>query len=123
MGQLDEADELTAQALAALPEGVFSATLHQLRAEIAVMRGRYDEAAAGNRATRRIIGDTTDLQFTQTLRYTAGMIALGTGDIAAARQAVTEGLPERDEPLGRAVRLAAALAGHAGRGRRRDPAP
>ncbi len=98
MGQPDEADELTSQALAALPEGVFSATLHQFRCEIAVMRGRYDEAAAGNRATRRIIGDTTDAQFTQTLRYTAGMTALGTGDIAAAREAVTEGLPDVTSP-------------------------
>jgi DNA-binding CsgD family transcriptional regulator/tetratricopeptide (TPR) repeat protein len=100
MGQLDEADELTSQALAALPEGVFSATLHQFRAEIAVMRGRYDEAAAGNRATKRIIGDTNDVQFTQTFRYTAGMIALGTGDIAGARDAVTEGLPDVASPWG-----------------------
>ena len=98
MGQLDEADELTSQALAALPEGVFSATLHQFRAEIAVMRGRYDEAAAGNRATRRIIGDTRDVQFTQTLRYAVGMTALGTGDIAAAREAVTRGLPDVTSP-------------------------
>jgi tetratricopeptide (TPR) repeat protein len=94
MGQLDQADELTSQALATLPEGVFSATLHQFRAEIAMMRGQYDQAVASNRATRRIIGDTVDIQFTQTIRYTTGMIALGTADIAAARQAVTDGLPE-----------------------------
>ena len=100
MGQLDEADELTAQALAALPEGVFSATLHQVRAEIAVMRGRYDEATASERATRRIVGDTVDIQFTQALRYTAGMIALGSGDLAAAREAVTEGLPDVTSPWG-----------------------
>jgi ATP/maltotriose-dependent transcriptional regulator MalT len=100
MGQLDEADELASQALAALPQGVFSATLRQFRAEVAVMRGRYDEAAAGNRATRRIIGDTRDVQFTQTLRYTEGMTALGSGDIAAAREAVTEGLPQVAGPWG-----------------------
>jgi DNA-binding CsgD family transcriptional regulator/tetratricopeptide (TPR) repeat protein len=100
MGQLDEADELAAQARAALPEGVFSATLHQFRAEIAVLRGRYAEAAAGNRAAKRIIGDTVDIQFTQTLRYTTGMAALGTGDITAARAAVTEGLPDVTSPWG-----------------------
>ena len=94
MGQLDEADELTSQALATLPDGVFSATLHQFRAEIAMMRGQYDLAVASNRATRRIVGDTADIQFTQTLRYTTGMIALATADITAARQAVTEGMPE-----------------------------
>jgi len=100
MGQLDEADELTSQALATLPEGVFSATLHQFRAEIAMMRGQYDQAVASNRATRRIIGDTVDIQFIQTLRYTTGMIALATADIAAARRAVTEGLPEMTRPGG-----------------------
>jgi predicted ATPase/DNA-binding CsgD family transcriptional regulator len=100
MGQLDEADELTSRALAALPEGVFSATLHQFRAEIAVMRGRYDEATASDRATRRIVGGSLDIQFTQTLRYTAGMIALGSGDIAAAREAVAEGLPDVTSPWG-----------------------
>jgi DNA-binding CsgD family transcriptional regulator/tetratricopeptide (TPR) repeat protein len=99
-GQLDEADELTARALAALPEGVFSATLHQFRAEIAAMRGRYDEAAASNRTARRIIGDTVDIQFTQTLRYTMGMTALGQRDIAAARDSVTEGLPDVTSPWG-----------------------
>jgi predicted ATPase/DNA-binding CsgD family transcriptional regulator len=100
MGRLDEADQLTSRALAALPEGVFSATLHQFRAEIAVIRGRYDEATASDRATKRIVGDTVDMQFTQTLRYTAAMIALGSGDIAAAREAVTEGLPDVTSPWG-----------------------
>ena len=55
LGRWDEADELTARALAALPEGVFSATLHGLRAELAAMRGRYDEAARELRETRRMV--------------------------------------------------------------------
>jgi ATP/maltotriose-dependent transcriptional regulator MalT len=97
-GQFDEADELISRALATLPEGVFSATLHQFRAEIGVMRGQYDQAAASNRAVRRMMGETLDPQFTQTIRYTAGMIALGTGDTRAAREAVTEGLPDMASP-------------------------
>jgi DNA-binding CsgD family transcriptional regulator len=67
---------------------------------MAVMRGGYDEATASNRVTKRVIGDTVDVQFTQTLRYVAGMTALGTGDIPAARQAVTEGLPDMTTPWG-----------------------
>ena len=98
MGQLEEAEELTAQALAAFPEGIFSATLHQFRAEIAIMRGRYDDAAASTRAAKRLIGDEVDLQFAQPLRYATGMTALGTGDLTGARQAVTEGLPGMTTP-------------------------
>ena len=100
LGRWDEADELTARALAALPEGVFSATLHGVRAELAAMRGRYDEAARELRETRRMVGDTRDVQFTLTLRSIAAMTALGRGDIAAARQAVTDGLPEAESEWG-----------------------
>jgi DNA-binding CsgD family transcriptional regulator/tetratricopeptide (TPR) repeat protein len=94
LGRWEEADELTARALTALPEGVFSATLHGLRAELAVMRGRYDEAARELRETRRAVGDTPDVQFTLPLRYTAAAIALGTGETASARKSVLDGLPE-----------------------------
>jgi DNA-binding CsgD family transcriptional regulator/tetratricopeptide (TPR) repeat protein len=100
LGRWDEADELLAPALAALPEGVFSATLHGLRAELAAMRGRYDEAARELRETRRTVGDTRDVQFTLPLRYTATVIALGLGDIAAARQTVMDGLPEAETEWG-----------------------
>jgi ATP/maltotriose-dependent transcriptional regulator MalT len=84
---------MVARALAALPEGMFSATLQGLRAELAAMRGRYDEAAHELRETRRKVGDTRDIQFTLPLRYVAAMIALGQGDTAAARGTVMDGLP------------------------------
>jgi predicted ATPase/DNA-binding CsgD family transcriptional regulator len=100
LGRWADADELTARALAALPEGVFSATLHGLRAELAALRGRYDEAARELRETRRTVGNTRDVQFTLPLRYTAAMIALGVGDIATARQAVIDGLPEAQRGWG-----------------------
>ncbi len=92
LGQWAEADRLTGRALSGLPEGVFGAALWQLRAELAAMRGRYDDAAGELRAGRRAIGDTTDLQFTQPIRYAEAMIALGRGDLPAARGAVAAGL-------------------------------
>ncbi len=100
LGRWQEVDELTAGALAALPEGVFSAILHALRADLAAMRGLYDEAARELRETRRIVGDTRDLQFILAMRFTAAMIALGRGDIAAARTTVLEGLPGAGAPEG-----------------------
>ena len=56
------------------------------------MRGRYDDAARELRAGRRAMGDTTDVQFTQPMRYAEAMIALGRGDLPAARDAVAAGL-------------------------------
>jgi DNA-binding CsgD family transcriptional regulator len=63
-----------------------------LRAELAAMRGRYDDAAGELGAGRRAMGDTTDVQFTQPIRYVEAMIALGRGDLPAARDAVAAGL-------------------------------
>ena len=100
LGRWDEADELTARALAAQPEGVFSGTLHGLRAELAALRGRYDEAARELRETHRTVGNTRDVQFTLPLRYIAATIAAGTGDIATARQAVADGLPDAQKGWG-----------------------
>jgi len=92
LGQWIETDRLTGRALRDLPEGVFGAALWQLRAELAAMRGRYDDAASDLRAGHRAIGDTTDPQFTQPIRYAEAMIALGRGDLPAARDAVAAGL-------------------------------
>jgi ATP/maltotriose-dependent transcriptional regulator MalT len=92
LGQYAEADRLTAQALNALPEGLYGSVLLKLRAELAAMRGRYDDAARELRAGRRAMRDTTDVQFTQPMRYIEAMIALGRGDLPAARAAVAAGL-------------------------------
>jgi DNA-binding CsgD family transcriptional regulator/tetratricopeptide (TPR) repeat protein len=92
LGEWAEVDRLTGAALSALPEGVFGATLHALQAELAVMRGRYDEAARTLRDAWRLVGGTVDVQFTQPLHYTDAMIALGRGDLAAAREAIAAGL-------------------------------
>ena len=92
LGRWTEADQLTARAQASLPEGVFSATLNQLRAELAAMRGDRDQAASELRALRQAVGDISDVQFTQPTRYVSAMIALSAGDLARARDDVTAGL-------------------------------
>ena len=94
MGEWAEADQLITEGLRVLPEGVFAATLHQLRAELAAMRGDYPVASRELRQLRRLVGDVIDAQFVLPVRYLAGMIALGTGDLAAAREPVTEALAE-----------------------------
>jgi DNA-binding CsgD family transcriptional regulator/tetratricopeptide (TPR) repeat protein len=92
MGEWAEADEMTARALRAAPEGVFAATLRQLRAELCALRGRYDDALSELRDARRALGVTSEIQYIQPMHYVDALIALGRGDPAAARQAVTAGL-------------------------------
>ncbi len=98
LGRWEEADRLTARALGWQPEGVFGATLHQLRSELAAMRGRYDEAVRELRDARRELGQTTDIQFTQPMRYAEALIGLGRGDLLTAREAVTAGLADAELP-------------------------
>jgi DNA-binding CsgD family transcriptional regulator/tetratricopeptide (TPR) repeat protein len=92
LGQWREVDRLTADALSTLPEGVFGATLRQLRAELAVMRGEFDAALRELGGARRAMGDTTDVQFIQPMRYAEALIGLGRGELRSARDAVTAGL-------------------------------
>ncbi|HEY3904345.1 MAG TPA: AAA family ATPase [Streptosporangiaceae bacterium] len=98
LGRWAEADRLTARALGWQPEGVFAATLRQLRSELAAMRGDYDEAVRELRESRRLVGQTTDIQFTQPLRYVEGLIGLGRGDLQAVKEAVTAGLADAELP-------------------------
>ena len=98
LGRWAEADRLTARALGRQPEGVFAGTLHQLRSELAAMRGRYDEAVREQRDAHRVLGQTTDIQFMQPRRYAEALIGLGRGDLRAAREAVTAGIVDAELP-------------------------
>jgi DNA-binding CsgD family transcriptional regulator len=93
LGRWAEVDGLLTQALSSVPEGVFAATVLQLRAERAAMSGRYADAEADLRTARRALGGTTDTQFVLPLGYVAAAVALGRGDLDTARAAVDESLP------------------------------
>src|SRR5712691_7810045 len=92
LGQWARADQVTAEGLAGQPEGQFGALLRKLRAELAAMRGQYDEIDRELRAALRDMSDTTDYQIAQPARYITALIALGLGDLAAARNAADAGL-------------------------------
>jgi hypothetical protein len=71
---------------------VFAATLRLSRAELAAMRGRYEESSRELAAAREALGDTQDIQFTQPVSYVGALIAVGQGNLPAARDAVAAGL-------------------------------
>ena len=97
LGRWAEVDRLLAQALSTVPEGIFAASVLQLRAERAAMSGRYADAEADLRTARGALAGTTDMQFVLPLGYVTAVAALGRGDLAAARTAVAGCLP--DEPF------------------------
>ena len=107
---------MTARALARMPEGVFAATVRQLRAELAAMRGRYDAAVGDLRGARRAIGTTNDASSPLPMRYTDALIALGRGDLGAARERGRD-CADAGTDVGRTLRLAAAVGRHARDGR------
>jgi DNA-binding CsgD family transcriptional regulator len=75
-----------------MPEGIFAATLLQLRAELAAMRGRYQDAATDLRAARRALGQSTDAQFAMTVLYADVLAAHGRGDLGEARKLAAQAL-------------------------------
>ena len=92
LGRWSEADQLATQAVNAMPEGVLAATVLQLRAELAAMTGRYQDAETDVRAARRALGQTRDEQYALTLLYADALVALGRGDLDAARRITAGGL-------------------------------
>ena len=92
LGRWAEVDRLLTLGLSVMPEGVVAGFLEMMRAELGAMRGRLDEAATALRASRRTVGDTTDLQFLQPMGYIGALIALGLGDRPGARREIAAGL-------------------------------
>ena len=94
LGRWTEAGHLATQAVNAMPEGVFAATVLVLRAELAAMTGRYQDADTDVRAARRALGQTRDEQYALTLLYADALVALGRGDLDAARRLTADGLTD-----------------------------
>jgi ATP/maltotriose-dependent transcriptional regulator MalT len=103
LGRWTQADRLARAALEGGPEGVFGTTLLQMRAEMAVGAGRYDDASAYLRKALRLVLGTTDDQFLQPLAYIEADIARATGDFPGGRAIVTAALTGQSTPSGRYV--------------------
>jgi DNA-binding CsgD family transcriptional regulator/tetratricopeptide (TPR) repeat protein len=99
LGHWSEAEQLAARALNAMPEGIYAATVLLLHAELAAMTGRHDDADRDVRASRRLLGQSRDEQYTLTLLYVDALAALGRADLDAARRLTAEGLADYDSPV------------------------
>jgi ATP/maltotriose-dependent transcriptional regulator MalT len=84
LGRYDEAKALATAKLAIDPEGVFAATLLDVRAAIAVRQGHYDAARQDVARARGLVGDQAELQYTRAFAVTEAMLRLADGDEEAA---------------------------------------
>jgi DNA-binding CsgD family transcriptional regulator/tetratricopeptide (TPR) repeat protein len=84
LGRYGEAESLASTKLASDPEGVYAATLLDVRAAIAVRQGRYDAARQDVVRARRLVGDQAELQYTRAFAVTEAMLRLADGDEEAA---------------------------------------
>jgi ATP/maltotriose-dependent transcriptional regulator MalT len=84
MGRYDEAERLTSAKLASDPEGVFAATLLDVRSQVAVRQGRYDVARRDVARARALVGDQAELQYSRAFAVTEAMLRLADGDEDAA---------------------------------------
>jgi DNA-binding CsgD family transcriptional regulator len=60
----------------------------EMRARLAMLQGRYDDALAGVGAARRVLGGTTEPQYTHALSLIEATVARDRGDLAGAREIV-----------------------------------
>jgi DNA-binding CsgD family transcriptional regulator/tetratricopeptide (TPR) repeat protein len=96
LGQWSDAAELTRSYLELGVEGVFAATLLEVRAQLALLTGDADDASRWGDDARRIVGELPDVQFTQPLVFIEAEVSRLRGDPVAARRIVQTVLEDVD---------------------------
>jgi ATP/maltotriose-dependent transcriptional regulator MalT len=95
LGRWDDADQVASDALAGQPEGVFAATLLEVRGQLAALSGRFEDAEAFAAEARALVRDAADEQFGAGLSFTEAEVARARGDLDAAERRLVACLPER----------------------------
>ena len=99
LGRWADADRVALDALSSQPEGVFAATLLEVRGQLAALSGRYDEAETLAAHARGLVADVTDAQFGPGLTFTQAKIAMARGDLGAAERLLATALSGAGEPV------------------------
>ncbi len=92
LGRWDDVDRMLAEALEGRPVSIFAGTLYEIQAELAVMRGRYDQVSTALAQARRAMGHNVGAQYLLPLAFVDGALQLSRGDQAAAASAVEHAL-------------------------------
>ena len=99
LGRYAEAESLLNAVLAADPEGIFAATLLDIRSQCTVRQGRYDEARRDVTRARSLVGDQAELQFIRAFASTEAMLRLADGEPDAALDGLLAELGSADRDV------------------------
>ena len=94
LGRFAEAEELARVQLQLDPDGLFRATLLEVRADLALLTGRYDDVARFLRELRPLLPETWDDQYALPYAGLDAGLALARGDATSAAQTVTRVLAD-----------------------------
>ncbi len=84
LGRWSEAEQLMATTLVTEPEGMFAATVLEIRGQLAAMAGRYREAETSVERARELLVGTSEAQFDTPFAFTAAEVARANGDLTGA---------------------------------------
>ena len=99
LGRYAEAEALLNAVLAADPEGIFAATLLDIRSQCTVRQGRYAEARRDVTRARSLVGDQAELQFVRAFASTEAMLRLADGEPDAALDGLLAELGSADRDV------------------------
>lgn len=94
LGRWPEAEALAREQLRLDPDGLFRASLLELRAELALLTGRLDEVAALLRELRPLLPDTWDDQYALPYAGLEAGLALASGDVLGAADIIARALAD-----------------------------
>jgi DNA-binding CsgD family transcriptional regulator/tetratricopeptide (TPR) repeat protein len=129
LGRYDEAERLISAALAVEPEGIFGATLYEVRSQMEVRQGRSEQAREDLGRARALVGDEAELQFVRAFAITEALLLQLDGDTGGAHDRLLSELSHPDVDIhydGMLLWLACRLAADRAedqRARGREPEP
>jgi DNA-binding CsgD family transcriptional regulator len=97
LGRWEEAERTAVEALRGEPVGMFAATVLDMRAQLAVLAGRHQDAERLVEQVRQLLGTSQDGQFQLSLAFTTAESRRVSGDLDGAAAVVIEALA--DDPL------------------------
>ncbi|MGF7236853.1 MAG: helix-turn-helix transcriptional regulator [Frankia sp.] len=100
LGRWPEAERAAVEAQRGEPEGVFAAILLDMRAQLAVLAGRHEDAERLADQAGRLMGASRDPQFRESIAFSLAEARRLTGDLDAAAAIVAQALSEDDPTRG-----------------------